>query len=352
MIARIGGDEFAILQFIEKPSDAEALAKHLIAVMCEPIVIDGQDINTGISIGIATAPDDGITGDHLMKCADLALYRAKSDGRNTFRFFEQQMDVQIQLRRAIELDLRQALTAGELQLAFQPQVNLSTNDILGMEALLRWTHPERGSMSPAKFIPIAEETRLIVPIGEWVLRQACAEAARWPDNIRVAVNLSPVQFRNRALVRTVTHALAAAGLAPRRLELEITEAVLLQNDEGIVSTLHQLRELGVRIVMDDFGTGYSSLSYLRSFPFDKIKLDQSFISEVGSDTNSSAIIRTIAELGANLGIETTAEGIETVEQLEVVRLAGYTEGQGYLIGRPSFAVEARAFIGQSRRRAA
>jgi len=351
-IARIGGDEFAILHFIKRPRDAAVLAKRLIAAMSTPIVINGQDINTGISIGIAIAPDDGRAGDHLMKCADLALYRAKNDGRNIFRLFEQQMDVEIQLRRAIELDLRQALTAGELRLAFQPQADLATNALLGMEALLRWNHPERGSVSPTKFIPIAEETRLIVPIGEWVLRQACTEAAQWPDNIRIAVNLSPVQFRNHSLVRTVTHALAAAGISARRLELEITEAVLLQNDEMIINTLHQLRELGVRIVMDDFGTGYSSLSYLRSFPFDKIKLDQSFISEAGRDPSSGAIIRTIAELGISLGIEITAEGIETVDQLEVVRQAGYTEGQGYLIGQPCNALEARAFIARSRRRAA
>jgi diguanylate cyclase (GGDEF)-like protein/PAS domain S-box-containing protein len=333
-IARLGGDEFAVLHSHSTAVDAEALARRLIQAVSDPIVIDGQEINTGISIGITVAPDNGTSGDHLMKCADLALYRAKAEGRNTFRFFEAEMDVQIQARRALEVDLRRALADGEFHLVYQPLVNLATNELVGMEALLRWMRPGRGSVPPSEFIPVAEETGLIIPLGEWVLRQACTEAARWAESVKVAVNLSAVQFRNRNLVAAVTHTLAAAGLSPRRLELEITETVLMQDDELIVAMLHQLRGLGVRIAMDDFGTGYSSLSYLRSFPFDKIKVDRSFLSDTTSNGESEAILRAIAELGATLGIVTTAEGIETTEQLELVRRAGCTEGQGYLISRP------------------
>ncbi|HXW25797.1 MAG TPA: PAS-domain containing protein, partial [Xanthobacteraceae bacterium] len=263
-VARLGGDEFAILQGASSPYAAEALAGRLVEVLSTPIIVDGHEINTGISVGIALAPNDGTAGDHLMKCADLALYRAKAEGRGLFRFFEPEMDARIQRRRALEVDLRRALTAGEFHLVYQPQLNLAANALTGMEALLRWNHPERNAVLPADFIPVAEETGLIVPLGEWVLRRACAEAAHWPDPIRVAVNLSPVQFRSRGLVATVTQALAAAGLAPTRLEIEITEAALLQKDEMTVAMLHQLRALGVRISMDDFGTGYSSLSYLRS----------------------------------------------------------------------------------------
>jgi diguanylate cyclase (GGDEF)-like protein len=333
-IARLGGDEFAILLRQGTSTDAEMLARRLIDTVCEPIAIDGHEINTGISIGIAVAPDNGISGDHLMKCADLALYRAKAEGRNGFRFFETAMDLQMRARHALEVDLRRALAEGEFHLVYQPVVRLDTGETTGMEALLRWTHPERGAIPPVEFIPVAEETRLIMPIGEWVLREACTEAARWPESIRVAVNLSAVQFRNRNLVATVMNALAAAGLSARRLELEITETVLMQEDDTILSMLHQLRGLGVRIAMDDFGTGYSSLGYLRSFPFDKIKIDRSFVSGKCSTAESEAIIRAIAELGTTLGIETTAEGIETTQQMELVRRAGCTEGQGYLIGRP------------------
>ncbi len=328
-LARLGGDEFAILHPTTNPQDAEKLARHLINATNNPFVIDGQEINSSICIGIAIAPENGTTSDQLMKCADLALYRAKAQGRGTLRFFNPEMDRQIQARRALEVDLRKAVTAGEFHLVFQPQINLATNKIVCMETLVRWTHPERGPVSPGEFIPVAEETGLIAPLGEWVLRQACAEAAHWPAGIRLAVNLSPVQFRNRNLVSMITHALAAARLAPERLEIEITEAMLMQKDEAIVSMLHQLRTLGVRIAMDDFGTGYSSLSYLRSFPFDKIKIDQSFIADVELSADSAAIVQTIAALGAALGIPTTAEGVETVEQLKLVKLAGCVEGQGY-----------------------
>jgi EAL domain-containing protein (putative c-di-GMP-specific phosphodiesterase class I) len=262
------------------------------------------------------------------------------------------MDARIQRRRALEVDLRRALTAGEFSLAYQPQINLASNELTVMEALLRWTHAERGPVPPSEFIPLAEEMGLIVPLGEWVLREACREAAHWPDPIKLAVNLSPVQFRNRGLVTTVTQALAAARLAPRRLEVEITEAVLLRDDETIVTMLHQLRALGVRIAMDDFGTGYSSLSYLRSFPFDKIKIDRSFIKDIDRNRDSAVIIKAIASLGASLGIETTAEGVETEEQLDIVRRAGCTEMQGYLASRPVPACDVAELIARFRREAA
>jgi diguanylate cyclase (GGDEF)-like protein len=331
-IARLGGDEFAILQGYSSAEAAAALARRLVDVVSDPIEIDGQDINSGVSIGIALAPNDGTTADHLMKCADLALYRAKAEGRGTFRFFEPDMDARIQARRALEVDLRRALVAGEFSLAYQPQINLAGNDLTAMEALLRWTSAERGSVPPSEFIPLAEETGLIVPLGEWVLREACREAAGWPDPIKVAVNLSPVQFRNRGLVTTVTQALAAARLAPHRIELEITEAV--------------------RIAMDDFGTGYSSLSYLRSFPFDKIKIDRSFIKDIDRNRDSAVIIKAIASLGGSLGIETTAEGIETEEQLDIVRRAGCTEMQGYLASKPVPASEVAGLIARVRREVA
>jgi diguanylate cyclase (GGDEF)-like protein len=351
-IARLGGDEFAILQFNSSAAAAGALARSLVEVISEPIEIDGQEINSGVSIGIALAPEDGNAADHLMKCADLALYRAKAEGRGTFRFFESDMDARIQARRALEVDLRRALSAGEFSLHYQPQINLATNELVSMEALLRWTHAERGPVPPAEFIPLAEETGLIVQLGEWVLREACNEAARWPEPIKVAVNLSPVQFRNRGLVTTVTHALAAARLAPGRLELEITEAVLLQDDEMTVTMLHRLRALGVRVAMDDFGTGYSSLSYLRSFPFDKIKIDRSFIKDIERNRGSAAIIKAIASLGTSLGIRTTAEGVETEEQLEIVRRAGCTEMQGYLVSRPVPACDLPQLIARFRHEAA
>jgi diguanylate cyclase (GGDEF)-like protein len=348
-IARLGGDEFAVVQANASAEAAATLARRLVEVISEPIQIDEQEINSSVSIGIALAPNDGNAADHLMKCADLALYRAKAEGRGTFRFFEPDMDERIQARRALEVDLRRALTSGEFSLAYQPQINLAGNELIAMEALLRWNHAERGAVPPSEFIPLAEETGLIIPLGEWVLREACKDAAQWPASVRVAVNLSPVQFRNRGLVTMVTQALAAARVAPNRLELEITEAVLLQDDDAIVTMLHQLRALGVRIAMDDFGTGYSSLSYLRSFPFDKIKIDRSFIKDIERNRDSAVIIKAIASLGQSLGIETTAEGIETAEQLELVRRAGCTEMQGYLASPPRPAAEAADLIARFRR---
>jgi len=272
---------------------------------------------------------DGTEPDQLLKNADMALRQAKADGRGTYHFFEAGMNTKAQERRLLELALRQALTAGEFELEYQPIINLAQNRINGFEALLRWNHPTRGRIPPVEFIPLAEETGLIIPIGDWVLRTACAEANTWPDDLRVAVNVSPVQFRSKNLAADVMCTLAASGLSPNRLEVEITEAVLLQNNEATLQILHQIRALGVRISMDDFGTGYSSLSYLRSFPFDKIKIDQSFVHDLTDNPDSIAIIRAVAALGKSFSIVTTAEGVETEKQLEQVRAEGCTEAQGF-----------------------
>jgi len=340
VVARLGGDEFAILLTgVAEPEAAAALAGRLVETLGRPFMLDGQLINVGASIGIVLAPADGLDPDLLMKNADLALYKAKGDGRGTFRFFERAMD-----RRALELDLREALNAGEFELYFQPLLDLARDRIVSFEALLRWRHPVRGMISPAHFIPVAEDTGLIVPLGEWVLRQACAEAAGWPDEMRVSVNVSAVQFRQRNLVQLVMSALAGSGLEPERLELEITESVLMQESEASVRILHQLRSLGVRIAMDDFGTGYSSLSYLRRFPFDKIKIDRAFVRELSRNPESTAIVRAIVSLGRSLGISTTAEGVETQEQLDIVRAEGCTEVQGYLLSEPKPAREALALL--------
>ena len=287
-----------------------------------------------MSIGIAFAPEDGREPDELLKNADLALYRAKSDGRGVYRFFEPEMDARMQARRKLELDLRKALAAGEFEIYYQPLVDLRGGEITGFEALLRWQHPERGLLPPGEFIPVLEEIGLIGPVGEWILKSACQECACWPFNIKVAVNLSPLQFKCQTLERVVTDALDAANLRPDRLELEITESVLLQENQTTLATLHHLKELGVRIAMDDFGTGYSSLSYLRRFPFDKIKIDRSFINDLTRVEDCAAIVEAVTMLGAKLGMSTTAEGVETDEQLEALRAQGCTEVQGYLFSKP------------------
>ena len=308
-------------------------------------VVEGRPLVVGTSIGIAISPSDGNDSEQLMKNSDLALYVAKADGRGTYRFFEPAMNTRMQARRALERDLRNALGAGEFELHYQPILDLATDQICGCEALLRWNHPDRGRVSPADIIPAAEANGLIVPIGEWALREACREAATWPDNLKVAVNLSAVQFKSRHLAQTVVSALAASGLAPRRLELEITESVLLTDGEAVLEALKQLHELGVRIALDDFGTGYSSLSYLRSFPFHKIKIDRCFVRDISSTIPSSmAILRTVAQLGRTLGMTTTAEGVETEEQLELVRSEGCTESQGYLLSPPVAAAAVRRLI--------
>ncbi|MFT4121404.1 PAS-domain containing protein [Bradyrhizobium sp.] len=337
-VARLGGDEFAVLQRGPQPQSAELLARRLVEIIGRPPPLESQSIHVGASIGIAIAPDHGLDADELMKCADLALYQAKGKGRGAYQLFEPEMEEQARVRHALEQDLRGALEAREFHLVFQPQVRLDNSELTGFEALLRWQHPSRGLVSPADFIPIAEETGLIVPIGEWVLRTACATAAAWPD-ITVAVNLSPVQFRARGLVAMVTNALAEAGLPPQRLELEVTETALLDDSEATIEILHQLRALGVRVSLDDFGVGYSSLSYLRKFPFDRIKIDRSFVGTLGESPESVAIVRTIASLGSVLGVETTAEGVETVEQLDFVRECGCTAVQGYYFGKPCPAAE-------------
>jgi diguanylate cyclase (GGDEF)-like protein/PAS domain S-box-containing protein len=339
-VARLGGDEFAVVQTgLTDMSGATRLAERVVEAMAAPFDIQGHQVMIGASVGVSAAPSDGDDADELLKKADMALYRAKADGRGAFHFFERAMDEQLQARRALELDLRRALAAGEFQLYYQPLYNLGDDRVTGCEALLRWNHPERGMVSPADFIPLAEEIGLIVQLGEWVLREACAEAARWPDHVRLAVNLSPAQFRDRGLVRTVISALAVSGLPAERLELEITESVLLQDNAANMSMLHDLKALGVRISMDDFGTGYSSLSYLRSFPFDKIKIDQTFVRDILKDSDALAIIKAVLDLGASLGIVTTAEGVETVEQLNALRDQGCAEIQGYFISRPAPASE-------------
>ncbi|MDE2376450.1 PAS-domain containing protein [Bradyrhizobium sp.] len=343
-VARLGGDEFALLQRGPQPESAEKLARRLVEIIGRPPPIGNQSIHVGVSVGIAVAPDHGLDPDELMKCADLALYQAKARGRGGYQLFQPAMEQQARARHGLERDLRCALEAGELQLAFQPQVRLDNSALTGFEALLRWKHPERGMVSPGEFIPIAEETGLIIPIGEWALRAACATAAAWPDSITIAVNLSPVQFRARGLVAMITSALAEAGLSPQRLELEVTETVLLDDSETTIETLHRIRALGVRVSLDDFGVGYSSLSYLRKFPFDRIKIDRSFVGSLGESHESAAIVRTIASLGAVLGVETTAEGVETAEQLDFVRASGCTAVQGYYFGRPSPASEVARVI--------
>ena len=334
-IARMGGDEFVIVQApITDPAEATALAERIIELMGEPFDIDGHQAVIGASVGIAVGPGDGLRPDRLLRNADLALYRAKGDGRGTFRFFEPAMDLQMQTRRVMEQDMRRALPAGEFELYYQPVLNLSSNEISGFEALIRWNHPKQGLVNPATFIPLAEEIGFIVPIGEWVIRQACATAAQWPEHLHVAINISAVQFRSPGLMQVIIGALAASGLNPARLEIEITETVLLHNRDTTLAILHQLRALGVRIAMDDFGTGYSSLTYLQCFPFDKIKIDRSFVKDITESTGSLNIVRAIAALATGMGMTATAEGVETQEQRDKIAAEGCTEMQGFLFSRP------------------
>jgi diguanylate cyclase (GGDEF)-like protein len=346
-VARLGGDEFAIVQNGGRPTDATELAGRIIEALSQPFEVLGHQVNIGTSIGIAMAPADGREPDQLLRNADMALYRAKAEGRGSYHFFQSEMDSQMQERRRLELDLRKALLAEEFELHYQPLIDLATREVSGFEALIRWNHPERGVIPPAQFIPVAEDIGLIVQIGDWVLKQACNDAARWPGKLKVAVNLSAAQFRNPMLPLSIVSALAHSGLAATRLELEITETVLLQDDQSVLNVLHEIRQLGVRICMDDFGTGYSSLSYLRSFPFDKIKIDRSFIKELGKEANDClAIIRAVTRLGASLGMITTAEGVETKEQLEILRAEGCTQAQGYLFSRPRPVAEIPALLRQ------
>jgi len=352
LVARLGGDEFAIVQVpSEHPPDSTALAMRLIDVIGAPYDLDGHQVVVGASVGIAMAPSDGREPDVLMKNADLALYRAKADGGGVYRYFEIEMDVRMQARRALELDLRRAVVNGEFELYYQPIIDVKTGQVTCCEALIRWHHPERGMIAPLEFIPVAEETGLIVQIGEWVLRQACAEATRWPKHVTIAVNLSPAQFKSRNLLPTVISALATSGLPAGRLELEITEMVLVQDNDGAFAILHQLRDLGIRISMDDFGTGYSSLGYLRSFPFDKIKIDQSFIRDLPGKQDSVAIVRAVVGLSSSLGITTTAEGVETKEQLASLTAEGCTEFQGFLFSQPRRAADVARILEEQAPRA-
>jgi diguanylate cyclase (GGDEF)-like protein/PAS domain S-box-containing protein len=335
VLARFGGDEFAVLHCgLKSPDEASALASYICDLVARPFLIDGQAVEIATSIGVAMAPGDGVTSDLLLKNADMALYRAKEEGRRAFRFFEPGMDARARARRLLEIDLRRALPAGQFELYYQPLVSLKTGAITGFEALLRWHHPSRGMVPPAEFIPLAEEIGLIAPLGEWVLRQACAEAARWPGELKIAVNLSPVQFRTGNLTHSILTALASSGLPASRLEVEITETILLAESEANLTLLHRLRALGVSVSMDDFGTGYSSLSYLRAFPFDKLKIDRSFVSDLAAGGGCMAIVRAVTSLGLSLGISTTAEGVETSEQLEWLRNEGCTEMQGYYFSPP------------------
>ena len=347
IVARMGGDEFAIIMTqMEQAADAATLSKRIRDSVIKPYQIEGHQIVTDISIGISVAPMDAVESDELLRNADMALYDAKADGRGTFRFFEPEMNTRMKVRRELEMDLRRALASEQFELHYQPLVVLETNEVNAFEALLRWNHPTRGLISPADFIPIAEETGLIVPLGEWVLKAACTEAASWPEHIKVAVNLSPAQLNSRNLVSMVMSALNESGMAPHKLQLEITETVLLQNTFTTLATLHELRKMGVQIALDDFGTGYSSLSYLRSFPFDKIKIDRSFIQDLSNGAEPLAIVNAVAGLARCLNMTSTAEGVETQQQMDVLQSIGCTEMQGYLFSHARPASEIRQFFAQ------
>jgi diguanylate cyclase (GGDEF)-like protein len=339
-VARLGGDEFVVIQMVGEDRNAiERLGREILERVSEPLTIDGNEFAPSTSIGIAIAPQDADDGGTLLRNADLALYRAKEAGRGTYAFFEQSLNERAQQRRQLESDLRLALERGEFELFYQPLFDLEQNNICSFEALLRWRHPQRGLVSPVEFVPVAEDTGLIVAIGSWALRQACATAARWPSNIRIAVNVSAVQFHRGALHETILRALADSGLEPDRLEVEITESIFLEGGDTTLRLLHALRTLGVRVALDDFGTGYSSLSYLQSFPFDKLKIDRSFIQGLLTREGATAIVAAITELARALGIETTAEGVEETAQLMELRAHGCSSVQGFLFAEPMTATE-------------
>ncbi|TYO64263.1 EAL domain-containing protein [Bradyrhizobium hipponense] len=344
-VARLGGDEFALIQSeVRNADDAAHLARRVVEHVGAPYELNGHRVIVGCSVGISMAPGDGTTREKLLKNADMALYRSKMDGRGTWRFFEPAMDASLQSRRALETDLRAAMDKNEFDLFYQPIYDLRMDRISGFEALLRWRHPERGLVPPDQFIPVAEEIGLITPLGEWVLNRACAQAASWPNELKIAVNVSATQFRDPRLAAVIANALEVSALPPHRLELEITESVLLGNSAETIATLHELKARGLRIALDDFGTGYSSLSYLRSFPFDKLKIDQSFVRDVTAKKGSKLIVRAITRLGKSLGMTTTAEGVETIEQLNQMKAEGCNEAQGYLFSRPVPATELASTI--------
>jgi diguanylate cyclase (GGDEF)-like protein len=347
-IARLGSDEFGVIATVAGPERADQLAERITAAIAAPQAIDGQQVTLSSSTGIALAPHDGLEPDGLIRNAQLALIRARSEGHGKRCYFEADMNTRAQTRRLLESDLRHALSAGQFELFYQPLLQLTGTAVTGCEALLRWRHPERGLVPPAEFIPFAEEIGLIVPLGAWVLRQACMEAAGWPNGLRIAINVSAIQLRSRGLVETVVAALAESGLPADRLELEITESVLLSEDSATLELLHRLHRIGVRISLDDFGTGYSSLSYLRTFPFDKIKIDRSFLQDLCSNQATMVIVNALINLATGLGMMVTAEGVETQAQLDWLRSAGCTEAQGYLIGRPLSTADLRSFVSDGR----
>ena len=344
-VARLGGDEFAVVQTaVRGRDDVDDLVARIFDAIRTPFECLGHQVATDASIGVAMAPQDGCDLDQILKNADLAMYAAKAAGRRTHRFFEPVMDAQVRARRQLEIDLRQALADGGFEVYYQPCLSLEDGTITGCEALVRWRHPERGMISPAEFIPIAEESGLINQLGEWVLATACVEAAKWPDHVRLAVNVSPVQFKSGTLALKVIAALAASGLPADRLELEITEAVLIRDDDMALAILHQLRSIGVRIALDDFGTGYSSLSYLKRFPFDKIKIDRCFITDIAEPDGSAGIVRAVVDIAAERDMTTTAEGVETAEQQRILRELGCSEMQGYLFSPPKPAEAIRDML--------
>ena len=348
-VARLGGDEFAILQAdVGRPDEVSNLLARLLAIINEPYDLEGHQVTVGASIGVALAPNDGEDPDRLLKNADMALYRAKADGKGGFRFFESEMDARVQGRRRLEMYLRVAIKDEACEVHYQPLVSLASGEVRSLEALIRWPHVQRGMIPPSDFIPVAEETGLIAPIGLFVLRWAYADAAQWPEDVNVAVNLSPMQFKSGNLLQTVHDALKDVGLQPMRLELEITETLLLDKSELVTATLHALRALGVYISMDDFSTGYSSLSYLRSFPFDKIKIDRSFVHDIGANTDLQAIVRAIVSLGSSLGIKITAEGVEAESDLAYPKAEGCTEGQGYLFSKAQPQASILALLAKQR----
>jgi diguanylate cyclase (GGDEF)-like protein len=347
-VARLGGDEFAVVQAkLNKPDGTATLAQRIIDVVSAPYMLDGQEVTIGTSIGIACAPEDGTDPDQLLKNADMALYQAKAAGRGVFRHFEAEMDIRMRARRKLETDLRKALADGELRVFYQPLVNLKTLRVCGFEALVRWFHPTRGLIPPTEFVAVAEEIGLIMELGDWVLRQACRDAVTWPGRLKVAVNLSPIQLGRSLVVADISDALHESGLSPDRLELEITETAMLEDTGAVLVTLHQIRDLGVRIAMDDFGTGYSSLSYLLRFPFNKVKIDRSFIEGVGQGGDSDVIVAAVINLCIALGMTITAEGVATVQQLTYIARRHCTEAQGYLFSKPRPAADVPDMIRHS-----
>ncbi|MGC2779527.1 MAG: EAL domain-containing protein [Bradyrhizobium sp.] len=347
-VARLGGDEFAVVQTaVRNHEDVEQLIEDILAAIRAPRDCLGHQLTADASIGVALIPEHGTDLDQIMKNADLAMYAAKAAGRRTWRFFEPAMDAQVKARHQLEVDLRQAITDNQLEVYYQPCVSLQDDRIVGCEALVRWKHPTRGNVSPAEFIPIAEDTGLINELGDQVLHAACSEAATWPDDIRLAVNVSPVQFKSGTLALKVANALATSGLSARRLELEITEAVLIRDDDAL-DTLHQLRALGVSIALDDFGTGYSSLSYLQRIPFDKIKIDRCFVKDITESEGSASIVQAVVNIAAIRKMSTTAEGVETEAQRQVLKRLGCSEMQGYLFSPPKPAADVRKLFAAHR----